>query len=132
MAPTSLPPLPIGWPLLQVPDEKGRLAYPTLAESVRQTIEVILRTRPGEQLMRPDFGAGLEDLLHEPNTLATRARIRDLVAESLERWERRVVIDRLDVRDVPERPSHIRIEIGYRIRRTGRPHHVGVTVELSA
>lgn len=128
----SIPPLPIGWPLLQVPDAKGRLAYPTLAESVRQMIEVILRTRPGEQLMRPEFGAGLEDLLHEPNTLATRARIRDLVAESLERWERRVVLDRLDVRDVPEHPSHIRIEIGYRIRRTGRPHHVGVTVELSA
>jgi hypothetical protein len=132
MATASIPPPPIGWPLLQVPDAEGRLAYPTLAESVRQMVEVILRTRPGEQLMRPEFGAGLEDLLHEPNTLATRARVRDLVAESLDRWERRIVVDRLEVREVPKHPSHIRIEIGYRIRRTGRPHQVGVTVELSA
>ena len=29
--------------------------------------------------MRPDFGAGLDRLLHEPNTLATRRAIRDLV-----------------------------------------------------
>jgi phage baseplate assembly protein W len=131
MAGASIPPPAIGWPLLQVPDAQGRLAYPTLQESVRQTIEVILRTRPGEQLMRPEFGAGLEELLHEPNSLETRARIRDLVAESLERWERRIIVDRLDVTEVPDHPNHVRIEIGYRIRRTGTAQQVGVTVELS-
>ena len=59
---------PIGWPLLSLPDDHGQLGYPDLAESVRQTIRAILLTRPGEQLMRPDFGAGLELLLHEPNS----------------------------------------------------------------
>ena len=61
---------PIGWPLLSLPDDHGQLGYPDLAESVRQTIRAILVTRPGEQLMRPDFGAGLELLLHEPNSVA--------------------------------------------------------------
>jgi hypothetical protein len=126
-----VPPPLIGWPLLAVPDADGRLAYPTLAESVRQMIEVILRTRPGEQLMRPEFGAGLENLLHEPNTLTTRARMRDLIADSLERWERRILVDRIDVREVADRPSHVRVEIGYRVRRTGAAEQLGVTVEMS-
>ena len=91
MAAASHP--PIGWPLLPLPDEDGRLGYPDLAESVRQTIRAILSTRPGEQLMRPDFGAGLELLLHEPNSIATRRRIRELVQSSLERWERRILLD---------------------------------------
>jgi phage baseplate assembly protein W len=127
-----LPPPLIGWPLLAVPDADGRLAYPTLAASVRQMIEVILRTRPGEQLMRPEFGAGLETMLHEPNTLTTRARMRDLIADSLDRWERRIVVDRVDVREVADRPSHVRVEIGYRVRRTGAAEQLGVTVEMSA
>jgi phage baseplate assembly protein W len=82
--------------------------------------------------MRPEFGAGLQALLHEPNTLATRARLRDLVADALGRWERRITVDRLDVQEVPDLPTHVRVEIGYRIRRSGSPHQLGVIVELSA
>src|SRR4051812_37540506 len=113
------PPPPIGWPLLPVPDKDGGLSFPTLERSVRQTIEVILRTRPGEQLMRPEFGAGLERYLHEPNTLATRSLIRDQVAATLGRWERRIVVDRVEVAEDTDHPARIRIEIAYRLRRTG-------------
>jgi hypothetical protein len=43
----------IGWPLLPLPDEHGRLDWPDLAKSVRDAIRIILSTRPSEQLMRP-------------------------------------------------------------------------------
>ena len=72
----------IGWPLFALPDEAGRLDYPTLEDSVRQLIRVVLSTRPGEQLMRPDFGGGLDTQLHQPNTPATRRRIQDLVRDA--------------------------------------------------
>lgn len=120
----------IGWPLLSLPDEHGRLGYPDLAESVRQSIRIILSTRPGEQLMRPDFGAGLELLLHEPNTLATRRQIRDLVRGSLERWERRILLDRVEVWEVEDEPSHVRVEIAYRLARSGAPGSMALTIEL--
>ncbi|WP_437316216.1 GPW/gp25 family protein [Sorangium sp. So ce385] len=123
-------PRPIGWPLLPLPDAQGRLRYPTLEESVREMIEVILRTRPGEQLMRPDFGAGLDRFLHEPNTTDTRRRIRELVAASIARWESRALLDRVEVDEVPGRPSHVRVDIAYRLRRTGVPQKIGFTMEL--
>lgn len=126
---TTLAP-PIGWPLLPLPDEHGLLAYPDLAESVRQTIRAILATRPGEQLMRPDFGAGLELLLHEPNSIATRRRIRDLVQSALERWEQRVLLDRVEVWEVANEPTHVRIEIAYRLARTGEPGALAATMQL--
>jgi phage baseplate assembly protein W len=121
---------PIGWPLLTVPDEYGRLGYPDLAASVRQAIRVILSTRPGEQLMRPDFGGGLETLLHEPNSLATRRRIRDLVQDSLERWERRIILDRVEVWEVDNEPTSVRVEIAYRLARTGEPGAIAATMQL--
>jgi phage baseplate assembly protein W len=120
----------IGWPLLARPDGGGRLVYPTLDESVRQSIQIILRTRPGEQLMRPDFGCGLQNYLHEPNTLTTRRRIRDSIAEALGRWEPRALVDRIDVSEVEGRPSELRVEIAYRLRRTGAPQQLGLTMEL--
>ncbi len=122
----------IGWPLLAVPDAHGMLGYPDLAESVRQTIQVILSVRPGEQLMRPEFGAGLEALLHEPNSIATRRRIRDLVHDSLTRWERRIVLDRVEVWEVDGEPTHVRVEIAYRLARTGEPGAIAATMQLAS
>ena len=121
---------PIGWPLLPLPDEQGQLNYPSLEESVRQSIQVILRTRPGEQLMRPAFGAGLEAFLHEPNSIATRRRIRDLITESLNRWERRIILNRVEVAEVPQQPTHIHVEVAYQLKRTGVLQQMALTMEM--
>ena len=131
MLESKTPPAPIGWPLLPFPDENGEMAYPpALAESVRQQLQVILSTRPGEQLMRPSFGAGLTEFLGEPDTITTRKRIYDRVMESIARWEPRVEVNRVEVNDLPGRPGWLRIEIGYRLRRTGDVATLGVNLEL--
>ena len=130
MTPTRSKPR-LGWPLLPVPDGGGELSWPSLEESVRQGIEVILRTKPGEQLMRPNYGGGLEELLHEPNNLTTRRRLRDLVTSSLERFEPRLVLDRVDVWEVPGEPTRVRLEIGYRLRRTGTAQQLAVTLDMA-
>jgi phage baseplate assembly protein W len=123
---------PINWPLFTVPDANGELHYPSLEASVRQAIRIILSTRPGEQLMRPEFGAGLENFMHEPNTLTTRRRMYERITESLARWEPRALLDRVDVSEVPGQPTQVRVEILYRLRRTGAPQHMGLTMELEA
>lgn len=120
----------LGWPLLALPQDDGTLRYPDLERSVRDAIRVILSTTPGEQLMRPDFGAGLERLLHEPNTLATRARLRELILDALARWERRIVVDRVDVWEVADDAAALRVEIGYRIVRTGANAALALTMQL--
>ena len=120
----------LGWPLLPLPDQHGELAWPDLAQSVRDAIRIILSTRPSEQLMRPEFGGGLDRLLNEPNTVATRRQMRDLVQDALTRWERRILLDGVEVWDVPDQPSWVRVEIAYRLARTGAPGAMNVTVQL--
>jgi phage baseplate assembly protein W len=122
----------IGWPLLPLPDARGELHFPTLEESVRQSIKVILQTRPGEQLMRQEFGGGLERFVNEPNNLTTQRRIRDLVLESLARWEPRIVVDRVEVAEVPNRPSHLSVQLMYRLKRTGAAGQMGLTMILDS
>lgn len=120
----------LGWPLLSVPDAQGRMQWPDLATDIRHAIQVILSTRPGEQLMRPSFGGGLDRLLHEPNTVATRRAMRDLVQRSLERWERRILLDAVEVWEVEGQPSQLRVELSYRVARTGAAQSLAVAVQL--
>ena len=93
-------------------------------------IRVLLQTRPGEQLMRPNFGAGLQNYLNEPNNLTTRRRIQDAIASALDQWEPRILVDRLDILEVPDAPGSVRVEIAYRIRRTGSAQVMGLTLNV--
>lgn len=131
--PTPKPaPKTINWPLLPLPDGNGRLRFPDLDESVRQSIKIILQTSPGERIMRPAFGGGLQTMLHQQNTLTTRRRIQDLIRESLERWEKRILLDRVDVWEVEDHPTAVRVEIAYRLRRVNTPQQMGITMDLQA
>lgn len=127
--PAPIPPM-IGWPLLPELGEQGRLEYPTLDRSVRQSIRIVLSTRPGERLMRPEFGAGLSRMVGEPNTIENRRRIHDLVTRSLEKWEPRIILDRVEVLEVPAEPTWVQVEILYRLRRTGAAQRLGLTLEM--
>lgn len=132
MANANISTLPINWPLLPLPDKDGRITFPSLESSVRDSIKIILRTRPGEQLMRPLFGAGLQNFLQESNNITTRRRIHDAITESLEKWEPRVLLDHVDVAEVPDSPAQVRVDLVYRIRRTGLIQRLGLTMDLGA
>ncbi|MGA8532752.1 MAG: GPW/gp25 family protein, partial [Candidatus Tumulicola sp.] len=73
----------MSWPFLPLP-QNGRLTFPTLERSVRDAIRIILTTRPGEQLMRPRFGAGLQSFLDEGNSLTLRRQIQTAILEGLQ------------------------------------------------
>ena len=123
---------PLGWPLLPVPDDAGEIAFPSLAQSVRENLEVIFSTRNGEQLMHPTYGAGLTDFIGQPDTITTRRRIYDRVNEGIGRWEPRIELDHVDVTDVNGAPGHVRILVAYRLRRTGEARTFGVNLQLAS
>ncbi len=120
---------PIGWPFLPAP-QGGQLAYPTLEQSVRDSIRIILMTSPGEQLMRPRYGAGLQNFLDEGNTVALRAQIQTTILQSLQNYENRITLDAVDVDPVPNAPAQVQVQIHYRLLRTNTPQQIGVTMQV--
>jgi phage baseplate assembly protein W len=127
----ALPRLGVGWPLLPLPDADGGLGWPDAATSVRQMIEVILRTTPGEQLMRPDFGAGTEALIHQPNTLTVRARAQEAIVAALQDYEPRIIVDRVDVDQGSDR-RELAVTIAYRLSLTGEPAQLTAAIPVGA
>jgi uncharacterized protein len=120
---------PIGWPFLPKP-EAGRLTYPSLERSVHDAIRVILTTCPGEQLMRPRFGAGLQNYLDEGNTVAQRRQIQAAILANLQSYENRITIDAVDVDPVLDAPAEVQVQIHYRLLRTNVAQQIGVQLKV--
>lgn len=80
--------------------------------------------------MRPAFGAGLADFLGQPDTVTTRKSILDRVTDALARWEPRIDLLSLDLTPTPGAPGTVRLEIAYRLKRTGESRTLGVNLEL--
>jgi phage baseplate assembly protein W len=119
---------PISWPFLPYPQD-GKLVFPTLEQSVRDSIRIILSTRPGEQMMQPLFGAGLQNFLEEGNTLSVRTQIQAAIQEGLQTYESRIAVDNVEVETAPGAPSQIHVQIYYRVLRTNTPMQLGVTMQ---
>lgn len=106
-----------GWAFPVGLEPAGGVALASDAEDIRQAIHIILGTSPGERVMRPDFGAGLQALVFEPINTTTMALAKHHVEQALIRWEPR--IDSVTVAVTDEaRLGRLQIEINYRVRAT--------------
>lgn len=65
-------------------DRHGKTASSGGLDHIRDLIEQVLFTTPGERVMRPDFGSGLLGLVFEPNSTALAVTIQMLVQGSLQ------------------------------------------------
>jgi Bacteriophage baseplate protein W len=67
-------------------DGRGRTAEADDEDYLRQLIELVLFTRPGERVNRPDFGTGLAGLVFEPNSEELQTAVEYVVQGGLQRW----------------------------------------------
>jgi uncharacterized protein len=95
---------------------KGGIAMVHEEASVRQAILILLSTRPGERVMRPDYGCELHQLLFSPNDDTTAGLAIHYVREAIERWEPRIQVLRLDAGRDGEYPERLNISLTYRLK----------------
>jgi phage baseplate assembly protein W len=68
-------------------DGRGRTAEDaSLDDYVRQLIEQVLFTSPGERVNLPDFGSGLLQLVFAPNSVELAAATQFSVQGALQKW----------------------------------------------
>lgn len=110
----------------------GKMLWSEGELNVRESICIILRTRPGERLLRPDFGCGLDRYLYEPNDVATLRLIQEEVKRAITRWEPRVRLDDVRVEADPQDPRAVSIIIVYTLVATRRRERLNLTLALQA
>jgi phage baseplate assembly protein W len=107
-----------GWAAPYSLDAFGEAAMAAGGEDVRQAIRTILATARGERPMRPDFGAGLDELVFSPVSTTTFALVRHRVEQALIAWEPRIDVRAVRVTARGPVRNRLDIEIDYALRTT--------------
>ncbi len=87
-------------------------------DDIRQSIQIILGTRPGERVMRPRFGCRVHELLFEARDATTFNLIRKYVEEALAYWEPRIRVLSVNTLMSNDNDSSIFVDIQYEIKET--------------
>ncbi len=106
-----------GWAFPVDLDRSGKVMMSDDEEDIRQAILIILGTASGERVMRPDFGAGLHELVFEPINTTTLALVRHRVEQGLITWEPRIDSIQVTVTPYPDQ-GRLDIDVAYRVRST--------------
>ena len=113
-------------------DGDGRLLRSADADNVRESIQVILLTEPGERVRLPEFGAGLGRFLFEPNIPATHIAIARCISQSLMRWEPRIRVAQVEVIADPSDAQAALATITYRLVSTGQQATMNLNVPVGS
>jgi len=97
-------------------DGRGRTAAADGAEHLRDLIEQVLFTSPGERVMRPDFGSGLLDLVFEPGSPELAGTVQFLVQGALGQWLGDLIA--VEAVDVSQDEGVLTVTVGYTVLRT--------------
>ena len=97
-------------------DTRGRTAETGEDEHIRDLIEQVLFTSPGERVNRPTFGCGLMQLVFQPNSDALAATIQLTVQGALQQWLGDLIL--VEGVQAEARESTLEVTVRYQIRRT--------------
>lgn len=98
-------------------DSRGRTATTRDDEHIRDMIEQLLFTNPGERVNRPDFGSGLLQLVFAPNSPELAAALQFTMQAALQQWLGDVI--QVHQLDVSSEDAKLFVTLEYAVLRTG-------------
>jgi hypothetical protein len=106
-------------------DGRGRTAATSDDDHIRDMLEQLIFTSPGERVNRPDFGSGIMQLIFAPNSPELAATLQFTLQAAIQRW----LGDVLELRslEVTSVDSTLTIDVHYVVRRTNQPQSASFT-----
>ncbi len=83
------------YPIIKTPN--GLLASQFGVNQIKADLLQLLLTNPGERVMLPEYGTPLRRLVFEPNDPGLSNKARNMIIDSINRWEPRIAVRQIDV-----------------------------------
>lgn len=95
---------------------RGRTAVTSNDDHIRDLIEQLIFTAPGERVNRPDLGSGLQQLVFAPNSPELAATLQHLLQSNLQQWLGNLI--KVDAVSVEANEAELHVAIRYTVLRT--------------
>jgi phage baseplate assembly protein W len=103
------------WGFPYGPDQRGRTASPDLDRHVRELVEQVLFTSPGERVNRPTFGTDIRHAVFAPNSDELAAALEHLVQGALQQWlAEHIVVQRVKISAAD---GALTVDVAYLVKR---------------
>lgn len=99
-------------------DGRGRTASTTDADHVRDMLEQLLFTSPGERVNLPDFGSGLLQMVFAPNSTELASALQYTTQAAIQRYLGDVI--QLQQLQVTAHDATLSVVVSYIVRATGQ------------
>jgi hypothetical protein len=109
-------------------DRRGRTAQTTEDDHIRDLVEQVLFTAPGERPNRPTFGSGLLQLVFQPASDELVTATQFLVQGALQQWLGDLI--QVQAVQVERRDATLDVTVQYVIRRNQQPRVAQFTREV--
>lgn len=87
-------------------------------EDIRESLNILMSTRPGERVMQPGYGCGLNALVFDTMSSHAVALITDTIRRAVLFYEPRIDLENITFDDSDIHEGLVRIELEYRVRTT--------------
>lgn len=111
--------LGVGWKFPPTFEKnRGSVMLVSEEEDIKESLQIILSTKPGERVMIPDFGCDLKLLAFEPISSSLIFKIERIISKAVLNYEPRVVVDAVNVYEDDSREGIVYVELAYTILKT--------------
>lgn len=108
-----------GWKFpIEIDEITGRIKMSSYEEDIKESIEIILRTRKGERMMMPEFGCDLYEFVYETMDDSSLSRMENAVTDALIIWEPRITDVEVHVSRNQNKEGQLDISVKYVVRST--------------
>ena len=87
-------------------------------DDICESLHILLSTRPGERVMRPNYGCNLDILLFEPINTSMLTYVKDLIEKAILYNETRIELKNIHINVDRQYEGILQIELDYVIRAT--------------
>lgn len=109
---------------IYIEEETGRMLESSYEEDIKEAIYIIIMTRKGERLMRPDFGCDIHDFAFATLDYTTVSQMEKTIKEALVLFEPRIRDFEVSVDYEGIEDGKVIISIDYIVRATNNPYNL--------
>lgn len=112
----------IGWKFPVSADlATGRIKTSSYADNVAESIKLILLTKKGERMMKPDFGCNISRYMFDILDITTLKQIELEIEEAIKKWEYRIDNLQVQVQEDSEQEGQLIINVRYNLLNNSEP-----------
>ena len=105
-------------PMIPITTDSGTIDSFTddqITELIKQNVKMIIMTMPGERIMQPDFGVGIERYIFEMQNGAAPSLLREKIRSQLSKYMPTIRLLEVSTRTDIDYPSNLYLLVRYEI-----------------